>query len=439
MKKTLAILLCIAMVLCVCGCSTGDTASNTSSDEIEYIEVIVDDNSSTTSTPTTSSKPDVSSQQQENSSIVTPVESQQPDQSETPSVTETVIDYNTVIEVDICDDVIRGYLSATTSAKQYFWLSEYSGGRYDYQTVDLDWDYDGSDEFTFTISENADFSNSYSFVTRSRTITSTLFVPGKTYYWNVKGNISDKPIGGGKIKIKDAPVRWIQIDGTGNVRDMGGWTTESGKKVKYEMLYRGQALDKVTEAGKNTIKQLGFKTEIDIRSTGNDRTPPSIPGMKYEFLSTTMQYDGIFSTNENSKAETINNYKRIFELISDEKNYPIFTHCSAGADRTGTYAFILNGLLGVSYEDLTRDFELTSFSSSGKRWRGNGDGNTFSPNDLEMKVEGNYVAWGVLYKEMMEKYGTSDGKLSTAIERYLINYVGVPKSQIDSFKSIMLG
>ena len=31
-----------------------------------------------------------------------------------------------------------------------------------------------------------------------------------------------------------------------------------------------------------------------------------------------------------------------------------------------------------------------------------------------------------------------DGKLSSAIENFLLNYIGVPQSQIDSFKSIML-
>ncbi len=432
MKRVFSLILCLSMVLCVCGCGNADTESEIIEVEHEQVYVDADGNPVSGGQQITESGNDSDVQTPSNnndSSDTTP---------NTPTQTETVIDYNTTVEVDICDDVIRGYLTSTTPEQQYFWLSEYGASNYDYQTIEFDWTYDGSSEVTITLSENADFSNPTVLVTRTSTVTTTALVPGKTYYWKAVGNVTDNIIGGGKIKVKDTPVRWIKIDGTGNVRDMGGWKTESGKTVKYEMLYRGQALDNVSSTGISTIKQLGFKTEIDIRSSKNDRNPPSVSGMKYVFLSTTAQYDNIFSSNATYKEEVISNYKKIFELLSNESNYPIYTHCSAGADRTGTYAFILNGLLGVSYEDLTRDFELTSFSSSGKRWRGNGDGGTFAANDLEMKVDGNYVAWGVLYKEMMETYGTGDGKLSSAIERFLITYVGVPKTQIDSFKSIML-
>ena len=129
----------------------------------------------------------------------------------------------------------------------------------------------------------------------------------------------------------------------------------------------------------------------------------------------------------------------MFKYLSDASNYPIYTHCQGGADRTGTYAFLLNGLLGVSYEDLTRDFELTSFAGT-KRWRGEGKGGSFGPNDTSYKTEtGQTIAWGVLYNEMMQ-YGTENGctTLQQSIEHWFINYIGIPKSQIDSFKSIML-
>lgn len=424
MKKFLALILSFAMAICICGCGSGDNTSSESID-VEYEHVTVDQDGNTVSSDDSpASQPTTQTPSDDASGDNTPTQNNE-------------IDYNTVVEVDICDDIIRGYLNAGTADQQFHWLNEYSGTSYDYQTIELDWEYDGSTVFTLTMSENADFSNAFTSTVKSMFIENTILVPGKTYYWKVTGNITDKALGGGKIKVKNAPVRWIKVEGSGNVRDMGGWNTESGKTVKYEKMYRGKALDGISDLGKETIRQLGFKTEIDIRATRNNPNPPKIVGMNYKFLSTEAQYDRIFSSH--SEAEVKNNYREIFKLLSDEKNYPIYTHCSAGADRTGTFAFITNGLLGVSYEDLTRDFELTSFSSSGKRWRGNGDGGTFAANDLEMKVEGNYVAWGKLYNEMMSEYGTGDGKLSSAIENYLISYIGVPKAQIDSFKKIMLG
>ena len=434
MKKWLAFILAFCMVFCVCGCQNEPDNASSQETEVEYQQIIVDesDNEITSSFPTVSSEESPSS---EDTTVSSNVEN-----SNTSTVTSSTqpnyIDYNKVVEVDICDDIIRGYLDSPTPERQYAMLSEYSTSKLDYQRVELDWRLDGSAMYTITVSENADFSNSYTIQSKFMTVDSGIFVPGKTYYWKATGTITNEVLGGGKIHIKDAPVRWIKSDGTGNMRYMGGWKTESGKTVKYEMMYRGQKIDNLTTSGIETFKQLGMKTELDLRYA-DQKMQREGTGMNYVFLETSAQYDYIFGSSYANEVKA--NYKKIFELLSNESNYPIYTHCSAGADRTGTFAFITNGLLGVSYEDLTRDFELTSFSSSGKRWRGNGNGGTFTQGDDQMDVEGNHVAWGVLYNKMME-YGQKNGctTLSQSIEYFLTSYVGVPKSQIDSFKSIML-
>ena len=54
-------------------------------------------------------------------------------------------------------------------------------------------------------------------------------------------------------------------------------------------------------------------------------------------------------------------FAKAFRVFLDETNYPIDFHCIAGADRTGSLAFILNGLLGVDEEELWRDWEVTAF------------------------------------------------------------------------------
>ncbi len=430
MKRFFALTLALIMVLCVCGCSSDNNTSSEPS-EVEYETIIVDQNGQeiTSSIDATTSEDTTDS-----SSVDTSTQSSV--SSNASGNSAIVIDYDTVVEVDICDDIIRGYLEAKDAKNQYFWLSTYSGQKYDHQVLSLDWYRDGSLSYTIYFSENADFSNAITLVTNSAIIKNTILTPGKTYYWKVVGTLTSDALGGGRIKVKDAPVRWINIDGVGNVRDMGGWKTSSGKTVKYGMLYRGRKLEDVTEEGIATIKRLGLKTELDIRYASQKFQTPGT-GMNYEFIESPGQYDGVMKNEpEVFKAS----YKRLFELLSDESNYPFYAHCNAGADRTGTYAFIVNGLLGVSYEDLTRDFELTSFSSSGKRWRGKGTGGTFAEGDDVMQEDSNNtVAWGRLYKTMMD-YGAQNGctTLQSSIEHWLLNYIGVPQSHIDSFKSIML-
>ena len=47
----------------------------------------------------------------------------------------------------------------------------------------------------------------------------------------------------------------------------------------------------------------------------------------------------------------------------------VYFHCAGGADRTGTLAFLIEALLGVSESDLSKDYELTSFDGSHDRYR----------------------------------------------------------------------
>ena len=434
MKKIFALIMALAVVTCACGCSSDDNTSS-EPEEIEYESIIVDENGNEI-TDASSSKAEDSTTQPDNTSSVDTPSTSTPSTDTSSEVSAIKIDYNTVVEVDICDDIIRGYLSASDAKNQFYWLKTYEGQTYDYQNLSLEWYRDGSSSYTLYFSENADFSNAITTVTTSSSIKNTILIPGKTYHWKVIGTITSNVLGGGKIKVNDAPVRWIQVDKVGNVRDMGGWKTESGKTVKYGMLYRGRKLENISEEGIATIKQLGLKTELDLRRADQKFQTPGT-GLNYEFIEMPAQYDGVLK----NEPEVIKaSYRRIFWLLSDKNNYPFYAHCMAGADRTGTFAFIVNGLLGVSYEDLTRDFELTSFSESGKRWRGKGTGGTFAEGDDVMQEDrSNTVAWGRLYKTMME-YGTKNGcsTLQSSIEHWLLNYVGVPQSQIDSFKSIML-
>ena len=45
----------------------------------------------------------------------------------------------------------------------------------------------------------------------------------------------------------------------------------------------------------------------------------------------------------------------------------MYFHCAGGADRTGTLAFLIEALVGVSENDLSKDYELTTFGPSNTR------------------------------------------------------------------------
>ena len=64
-------------------------------------------------------------------------------------------------------------------------------------------------------------------------------------------------------------------------------------------------------------------------------------------------------TSESENADR-NLPQEIFEALANAEEKHVYFHCWGGADRTGTIAFLLNAICGVSYTDLIIDFEITS-------------------------------------------------------------------------------
>ncbi|KAI4160507.1 MAG: hypothetical protein L6R39_000213 [Caloplaca ligustica] len=48
--------------------------------------------------------------------------------------------------------------------------------------------------------------------------------------------------------------------------------------------------------------------------------------------------------------------KRVFEVLADAENYPIFFHCTQGKDRTGLVAFLLLLMLDVPLDVVSVDY-----------------------------------------------------------------------------------
>ena len=162
-------------------------------------------------------------------------------------------------------------------------------------------------------------------------------------------------------------VRWIDVGGARNVRDIG-WTG-----LRRGRVYRGTELNKVGPHGleltakgrKVMLEDLGIKTDLDLRAetrtARGDCLDKSALGPDVRFISKPIRpYLEIFGSP--LFAETV----RIF---ADPTIYPIYIHCWGGADRTGCLSLVLEGLCGVAEPDLAIDYELTSFGCVGPRLR----------------------------------------------------------------------
>lgn len=87
-----------------------------------------------------------------------------------------------------------------------------------------------------------------------------------------------------------------------------------------------------------------------------------------EYVNRQIQHYDIDPTNASTNYADARNY--LAELMGDIVNGKnIYFHCVYGSDRTGTMAYLIQGILGVSDEERDRDFELSTFFGEVDRHR----------------------------------------------------------------------
>lgn len=355
--------------------------------------------------------------------------------------------------VPINDEVISTYLSLSSEeGLQYVKENAYkvTSNPHDGQNVILSWD-GGEAPYSVSVSTSADLSDAQEWTTSLKNLQVGIFYPETSYWWQVtdaKGNRSD--IGsfttGAGVRLISSR-KTLKSDGVQNVRDEGGWKGMDGKTVRYGLLYRGGLFEfagsvyihnVIDEYGLNALNRLGIRTEIDLRNETDcgGQTASPLDGCAYvrvPFTGYTSIYPkSTYTESQFEDPQSTDAFHSIFTLLADEASYPVYFHCLIGQDRTGTLAFLILGLLGVEYEDLVRDYELTAFSKVGSM---NRESSFDFSGDTVVTQEKAFTA---LYEVMMEYYGTESGKLSDAIASYLITECGITAEQIDSIRIILL-
>ena len=240
---------------------------------------------------------------------------------------------------------------------------------------------------------------------------------GQTFYWYVEGK-AGKQIFKSDVAtfttVSTAP-RNLGVDGVTNCRDLGGWKTRDGVVLKQGVLFRSANFNNVTADGKKVLlDDLGIKTEIELRLAEGKGSAPSttesMPGSKVNFVFAPMDDT---ASNLLTAAVNADSLLKVFEVLGDEKNYPIIFHCNIGTDRTGLIAFLVLGLCGVKEQEIYRDYLFSNFASIGSQ-RGT----------------------GAIDKYLNTIEGTAGSTLADKIENYLLSR-GVTAEQIATIRKMM--
>ncbi len=250
-------------------------------------------------------------------------------------------------------------------------------------------------------------------------------IPGNTYYFKVEAG--EEVLTQGKFQV-EGPVRMIYAPSINNIRDIGGWTVQDGRTVRYGLIYRGgeaNGLHPSVAEDRQTLIDLGVGAEIDLRKdnnydSGNGQVGKCAFGFpKADYFFKEGGYDCKLEhlTNTASKSR----YKQWFPFIVDhiKEGKAVYYHCVWGADRTGLVSVLLEGLLGLSQEQMNLEYELTSLSFAGLRPKsGYADGD---------------------HQKLIEKIKTYEGEtLRDKFDTYWTKEVGISQELIEEFRSIML-
>lgn len=220
--------------------------------------------------------------------------------------------------------------------------------------------YDPSD---YSTSQIANYAPATAVVSNYKPIGQT--AGGVTHYNEVPNVLT--PFAGSDVAGTLKPIdtlRWIRTQDSSaeawNVRDLGGWACDGGT-VKYGLLIRGGRISAADRAV--LVGQLGVQHEIDLR--GKEGRDPSDGEVATE---SPLGGDVWFTIADKAASYALTpvaTWQLYLRCVIDAVTHrePVYFHCTAGADRTGTLACVLEGLLGMSQSDIDKDYELTCFYS----------------------------------------------------------------------------
>jgi protein-tyrosine phosphatase len=167
--------------------------------------------------------------------------------------------------------------------------------------------------------------------------------------------------------------RLILLEGCLNFRDLGGYPTADGRRVRWRQLFRSDALCSLTEADVVRLRDdIGLSTVVDLRSTAELRADGDGPLLRAEITHHHVPlFDGeaikpeerpvtislaerYWLLAEYAKAKIA----RVLTMLADA-NGPAVYHCAAGKDRTGVISAVVLGILGVPDEVIVADYAAT--------------------------------------------------------------------------------
>jgi protein-tyrosine phosphatase len=205
-------------------------------------------------------------------------------------------------------------------------------------------------------------------------------------------------------------TRWVDVKGTSNFRDMGGYPAGAGT-VKSGVLFRSDDLSKVGTEGVEDLVKLGIVTVVDLRAEAGD--PARIEGLSrgaFRVVRLPMRADSIKDKNDYFKRMIVNSRQSLIDLLvllADKKNLPIVIFDEDGINQVDVAGEFILLTIGVNGPDVISEYLL-----SNKR-------------GAELKPE-----WGEIIVRYFDEYG--------GMEYYTTRILGLSSDQIGRIRENLI-
>lgn len=167
--------------------------------------------------------------------------------------------------------------------------------------------------------------------------------------------------------------RRLPLEKCVNVRDLGGYPAQKGTVTQFGRFLRGDALYDLSQSDLRFLWDYGVRNVFDLRGNAEKETEPNafkgVPGVTvYDIcLWDTEAYADTMHLISNGMGDFYvaladrypENLGRLFTLMAECEGGVLF-HCSAGKDRTGVTAALLLGLVGVAYNDIVANYQVSN-------------------------------------------------------------------------------
>ena len=211
-------------------------------------------------------------------------------------------------------------------------------------------------------------------VEQGRVTLAGLEAPVRYYYRLNDGN-------GARLLVAE---RRVMMEGTVNFRDIGGYRTTDGQRVKWGRVFRADGLSRLTVRDHEIFTHMGISRVVDFRTHAEVRHAPNLlpenADIDYVHLPVVHgEFDFVSAMERIKKGDTdwltpdfmlkgyIGNLEkfagvwgRVIDGLADPGKMPVVFHCTGGKDRTGTCAALILLMLGVPEETVIADHQLSN-------------------------------------------------------------------------------